>query len=54
MNRRQFLSIAGVSLVATAPVFSSEKPAYENYTPELYESLLASGEPFLLSFHAKW
>ncbi len=54
MNRRRFLSIAGLSFAATLPVLAEDKPEYENFSPELHESLLASGEPFLLSFHAKW
>ena len=54
MKRRQFVS-ATVALPAMAAL-SSVAWAYDgtDYSRELYESALASGEPFILDFSASW
>jgi len=57
MNRRQLLKhcVGGVA-IATMTRHMSADASEENigYTRELYEQLLASGQPFLLDFAAKW
>lgn len=53
MNRRTLLKCcAGLAVAAC----SGAAPAAESvkYSRELYEELLASGEPFLLDFSATW
>ena len=54
MKRRQFVS-AAVALPALA-ASSSSAWAYDGteYSRELYESALASGESFILDFSARW
>ncbi len=54
MNRRYILK--GALAAAALTVINPAKAADEalTYTPELYQELLASGEPFMLDFFATW
>jgi thiol:disulfide interchange protein len=54
MNRRGFLSISALALSSTAGLASAQVAATQQYSPALYEQLLASGEPFMLNFYADW
>jgi len=54
MNRRAVLK-AGLglaTLVAGQRVLAAYNPT--EYTPEVFQAALDSGEPFLLGFHASW
>lgn len=54
MNRRAFLTAgAGLGLLASVPGIAQADGGF-NYTPELLKSLLDSGEPVLIGFHATW
>lgn len=53
MKRRQFLSLSALAI--TTPAISlAEEGYFVDYTRELYEEALASGEPFLLDFYSPW
>ena len=54
MKRRQFVSAA--VMVPALAAFGSAVQAYNgvDYSREVYESALASGEPFILDFYASW
>lgn len=54
MNRRGFLSISALALSSPAGIASAADVVREEYSRELYEQALASGEPFLLDFYANW
>ncbi len=54
MNRRGFISISALALSSTAGLAHAADVAREEYSRELYEKLLASGEPFMLDFFANW
>ena len=52
MNRRTLLKCcAGLAVVACN---NSMATGAVNYSREIYEAALASGEPFLLDFTASW
>ena len=53
MKRREALSLAAVPLLAGLPSLATAADSV-SYTRELYENLLAKGEPFLLDFYADW
>jgi len=54
MNRRNILksALALTAISVLNPVKAADEPL--TYTPELYEQLLSSGEPFMLDFFATW
>lgn len=52
MKRRQFLAVPAIALLAD--VVSADGAGSVEYTREAYEQALASGEPFMLDFYAKW
>ena len=53
MKRRTVLMLPALGLCATALPVAAMKPAL-NYTPDVYQQALDSGEPFLLDFYAAW
>ena len=55
MNRRHFLAIStlAIALPAAFPAAAEDAKRVE-YTRQLYDQLLASGEPFMLDFYASW
>ncbi len=52
MRRRQFLALSALAFASSAT--RAEGGKFVDYSPEAYEKALASGEPFLLDFWAKW
>lgn len=55
MKRRHFMS-AVVAVPALTALGVGVASAYDktDYSRELYEAALASGEPFILDFYASW
>ncbi len=53
LKRRQLLATPLLAIAATLPAVSAEGEFIE-YSRELYEEALASGEPFMLDFYATW
>lgn len=57
MKRRQFFAIPALTVLPlgiSADVASAESDVFMEYSREAYEQALASGEPFMLDFYAKW
>ena len=52
MNRRHFLALSTLALV-TSPAFA-KGARHVDFTHEVYQKALESGEPFMLQFAAKW
>ena len=50
MKRRQLLAMP---LIAIAAAVSADEE-YIEYSREIYEEALSSGEPFMLDFYASW
>ncbi|MGB7182821.1 MAG: hypothetical protein WA888_21170 [Burkholderiaceae bacterium] len=60
MNRRLLLKgatglsgLAGLAYLQPA-LSASDVVEYIDYTPEVFEQAVASGEPFMLDFYASW
>jgi len=53
LKRRQLLALPLVTVAASLPAISAEDVFIE-YSREIYEAALASGEPFMLDFYATW
>ncbi len=57
MKRRQFFAIPALTVLPLgifADVASAESDVFMEYSREAYDQALASGEPFMLDFYAKW
>lgn len=56
MNRRLFLALTTGSILSTAisTAATAEDQAHVQYSRDVYEQALASGEPFMLDFYASW
>ena len=52
MKRRQMLCASALALIAPAALAAGDGKV--EYSREIYEQALASGEPFLLDFFAPW
>ena len=53
MKRRQLLgNAAGMATLSMLKPAAAE--SYINFTPEVYEQELASGNPFILGFLSNW
>jgi len=52
MKRRQFLALSTLAL-ATSPTWAGGSNRVD-FSPEVYQKALESGEPFLLDFSASW
>ena len=52
MKRRQFLALSTLVFVAS-PVLATSGSTVD-FTPEVYQKALESGEPFMLDFSATW
>ena len=46
--------MSALALSCTSGLAFAKGAKFEDYSRELYEKLLASGEPFLLDFSANW
>ena len=53
MKRRDLLSASALLLLAPGTALAAGAGTVE-YSEEVYEQALASGEPFLLDFFAPW
>lgn len=53
MKRRQILALPLLAAAAALRPASADD-AFIEYSRELYEQALASGEPFMLDFYASW
>jgi thiol:disulfide interchange protein len=52
MQRRHFLALSAAALLARHAHASDE--LHVEFSEEIYEQALASGEPFILDFYASW
>ena len=54
MKRRAMLSASALALLAPGSVALAAGAGTVEYSKEIYEQALASGEPFMLDFFAPW
>ncbi len=54
MNRRQALRLAALPLLLAAPALRAASHETHEYSRDLYDKMIANGEPFLLDFYASW